>query len=285
MVRRVLLLLVCAGGAAATASAQDAVSVFGGAQVNAGRYGGDRAVSTVGLSLGTVVTQGRWRVWAAVPYLFQDAATVRTVGAGMLPVGGSVHPSMNGTTGTATGGMMGTSGMHGFNTGGSGMTGHAGPGDPLVRLDATLIGSPASSVRVAMYSAVKLPLASTSSGLGTGRWDEAIGGTFARWQGAFAVLGDVSYWHLGRAAGDPLRDVASGTLTLAHALGVSGHHLYGSLIATSPYAAGADAPVQVVAGWSHRGADHRTLAVTAGAGVTKTAPAVSLTTTWQWGLR
>ena len=277
--------MLLASGLATTGSAQDAVSVFGGAQVTAGRYGGDRAVSTIGLSLGTMATRGKWRLWAAVPYLFQDAATVRTVGAGMLPVGGATHTSMNGSTSRTYGGMMGTGGMTGYNTGGSGMTGHAGLGDPLVRVDATIIGSSVSNVRVATYAAVKAPLAPASSGFGTGRWDEAIGGTFARLQGSFSVLADVSYWHLGRVAGDPLRDVSSGTMTLARALGSTGQHVYGSLSATTPFARGADAPVQLLVGWSHRGTDHRTLAVGAGVGLTPTAPAFALTTTWQWGLR
>ena len=277
---------MCASGLATSAFAQDAVSVFGGAHLTAGRYGGDRSVSTLGLSLGTMATRGRWRLWAAFPYLFQDAATVRTVGAGMLPLGGATHSGMDGTSSGASGGMMGSGGMDGLGAGGgTGMTGHSGPGDPLVRADATVWESLGASYRVGMYSAVKVPLARASGGFGTGRWDEAIGGTFARLQGMFSLLADVSYWHLGRATGDPIRDVTTGTLTVARALGVTGQHLYGSLIATSPYASRADAPVQLVAGWSHRGADRRTFAVTAGAGLTSTAPAVSLTATWQWGLR
>ncbi len=283
--QRVPLLLLFAGGLATTGSAQDAVSVFGGAQVTAGRYGGDRAVSTVGLSLGTMATRGRWRLWAALPYLFQDAATVRTVGAGMLPVGGATHSGMNGTLSGTSGGMMGSGGMGGLDAGGSGMTGHSGPGDPLLRADATIWESTGSSYRVGMYSAVKVPLARASSGFGTGRWDEAIGGTFARLERSFSLLADLSYWHLGRVTGDPIRDVSTGTLTVARALGTTGQHLYGSLIATTPFASGAAAPMQLVAGWSHRGADRRTFAVTAGAGLTPTAPAVSLSATWQWGLR
>ena len=284
--RRIALLLMCASGLGTSGFAQDAVSVFGGAHLTAGRYGGDRAVSTLGLSLGTMATRGRWRLWAAFPYLFQDAATVRTVGAGMLPVGGTTHSGMSGTSGSASGGMMGTGSMNGeVNGSGSGMTGHAGPGDPLLRADATVWESPSASYRLGMYSSVKVPLARASGGFGTGRWDEAIGGTFARLRGTFSLLADLSYWHLGRVAGDPIRDVSTGTITVARAVGVTGQHLYGSLIATTPYTSGADAPVQVVAGWSHRGADRRTFAVTAGAGLTPTAPAVSFTATWQWGLR
>lgn len=277
---------MCATGLGTSGLAQDAVSVFGGAHLTAGRYGGDRAVSTLGLSLGTMATRGRWRLWATFPYLFQDAATVRTVGAGMLPLGGATHSGMDGTSSGASGGMMGTGGMNSAGTGsGSGMTGHSGAGDPLLRADATVWESLGASSRVGMYSAVKVPLARASGGFGTGRWDEAIGGTLARLQGTFSLLADVSYWHLGRATGDPIRDVTTGTLTVARALGVTGQHLYGSLIATTPYARRADAPVQLVAGWSHRGADRRTFAVTAGAGLTPTAPTVSVSATWQWGLR
>ena len=43
--------------------------------------------------------------------------------------------------------------------------------------------------------------------------------------------------------------------------------------------------VQLAAGWSRRDASRRVLSVTAGVGLTPTAPAVTLGAGWQWGLR
>lgn len=275
-----MLLLVFAGCIATTGSAQDSFAVFGGSQFTAGRYGGDRAVSTATFSTGVVVTFGRWRWWATVPYVLQDAATVRSVGAGMLPVGGAAHSETSGSSS----GMMGNFAMAGMNNGGSGMTGHAGHGDPLLRVDATVWGSAASSKSVALYSSVKLPLASASNGFGTGKWDEAVGATLARRSTTWAVLADVAYWHVGRSTDQPYRDVTTGTVTVGRPVGWAGQHVYGSLIAATPFANGTEGPVQLAAGWSRLGASRRTLSVTAGIGLTPTAPAFSLSAGWSWGL-
>ncbi|MBA4071163.1 MAG: hypothetical protein C0497_04895 [Gemmatimonas sp.] len=255
--------------------------MFGGSQFTAGRYGGDRAVSTANFAVGAMATFGRWRWWATVPYIFQDAATVRTVGAGMLPVGGIAHSERN----SRSSGMMGNFGIAGMNDGGSGMTGHAGYGDPVLRVDATVWGSAASTRSLALYSSVKLPFASASNGFGTGKWDEAVGATLARRSTTWAVLADVAYWRVGRSSGDPYRDVMTGTITAARPLGWVGQQVYGSLLATTPFVAGAKGPVQLGAGWSRVGASRRTLSVTAGVGMTPTAPAFSLSAGWSRGLR
>lgn len=279
--RRPLLVLVLAGGIATTGSAQDSFAVFGGSQFTAGRYGGDRAVSTVNVSVGAVATIGRWRWWATVPYIFQDAATVRTVGAGMMPVGGVAHSGRSETFN----GMMGNYRMSGMNNGGSGMTGHAGYGDPVLRVDATVWGSAVSARSLALYSSVKLPFASASSGFGTGKWDEAVGATLARRSTTWAILADVAYWRVGRSSGDPYRDVMTGTVTVARPLEWAGQHVYGSLTAATPFTNGTEGPMQVAAGWSRRSASRRTLSVTAGVGVTPTAPALTLSAGSSWGLR
>lgn len=279
--RRPLLVLVLAGGIATTGSAQDSFAVFGGPQFSAGRYGGDRAVSTASVSLGAMATFGHWRWWGAMPYVFQDAATVRTVGAGMMQVGGVAHAERNGTSS----GMMGNFDMAGMNDGGSGMTGHAGHGDPVLRVDANVWGSATSATSLAFYSSVKVPLARATNGFGTGKWDEAVGTTVARRSIAWAILADVAYWRVGRSSGDPYRDVMTGTITAARPLQWVGQQLYGSLLAATPFVAGAGAPVQLGAGWSRADASRQTLTLTAGVGVTPTAPTFSLAAGWSWGLR
>ena len=279
--RRPLLLLVFAGRIATTGSAQDSFAVFGGSQITAGRYGGDRAVSTASFTVGAMAIVGRWRWWATVPYIFQDATTVRTVGAGMMPVGGAAHSERGGTSSR----MMGNFGMAGMNNGGSGMTGHAGRGDPLLRVDATAWRSATSKTNVAFYSSVKVPLASAADGFGTGKWDAAIGTTLMRRSLGWAVLADVAYWSVGRSSGDPYRDVMTGTITAARSTKRLGQQVHASLFAATPFVAGAAGPVQLGAGWSRTVASRRTLSVTAGVGVTPTAPAFSLSAGWSWGLR
>ncbi len=279
--RRLPLVLALAASWSAAGSAQDSFSVLGGTQFTAGSYGGDRTVSTASVSVGVMATVGRWRWWATVPFVFQDAATVRTIGAGMLPVGGATHTQPTGSSG----GMMGGAGPAGMNDGGSSMTGHAGAGDPLLRVDATVWGSATATGSVALYGAVKAPLASAVSGFGTGQWDQAAGASFARHLNGVSILADAAFWHIGRAPGDPYRNVATGALSVARALERAGQHLYGSLLATTPFVQGSQGPVQLAAGWSRRDASRRVLSVTAGVGLTPTAPAVTLGAGWQWGLR
>lgn len=281
--RRSLLTLLLAVVGPTVASAQDSFVLFGNAQFSAGRYGGDRAVSTAYLSVGTLGNRGRWRWWASLPFVFQDAATVRTVGAGMVPVGGSPHGTMSGTAGGMMGG--GTSNTAGMDRGGSGMIGHAGVGDPILRLDVSPWAAPGAPQSGTIYAAVKAPVASAAEGFGTGRWDEGIGATYSRHAAAFSVLLDGAYWHVGRATTDPFRDVASGSLTLTRPLASAGQHVYASALATTPFARGWQAPVQLAIGWSRVGADRRVLAVTAGAGLTATAPALTMSASWQWSVR
>jgi len=281
MSHRLPFVLALAAGWSAIGSAQGSISVIGGTQFTAGTYGGDRAVSTANVSVGAMATVGRWRWWATVPFVFQDAATVRTIGAGMLPVGGATHTQPTGSSG----GMMGGAGLAGMGDGGSSMTGHAGAGDPLLRVDATVWGSATAAGSVALYGVVKAPIASASGGFGTGRWDQAAGASFARHLTGVSVLAEAAYWHIGRAPGDPYRNVVTGAVSVARAIGRVGQHVYGSLLATTPFVPGAQGPVQFAAGWSSRDASRRTISVTAGIGLTPTAPAITLGAGWQWELR
>ena len=279
---RWFVVVLMLGLAPAIASAQGTVALLGSSQFAAGRYGSDRAVSTLSFSAGVVATTGRLRLWANLPIIFQDAASVRTVGGGMVPVGGAPH----GSSGTASGGMMGGGGgsvfVPGMDNSGSGMTSHAGVGDPLVRLDVTAWGVPGDTRTLALFAAVKAPIARPEEGFGSGRWDEAVGAAFAHHGAAVSVFADAAFWKIGRAAGEPYRDAATGALTVARPFAQGRQSVFGTVAAATPLAVGLDEPLQLGFGWSRVGRGGRALSLSTAAGLTAAAPAVTLAAGWQW---
>lgn len=274
-VRPLALALLIVGGWSAPLVAQGTVTLVGGTQFAAGRYGTERTVSTLSVSAGAVATAGRWRWWATVPFVFQDAASVRTIGGGMVPV----DSAMNGRSGGSAGGMMNGG------SGGGGMAGNAGVGDPLVRLDVTLRGAPGSARTFAVFAAVKVPIARPSDGFGSGRWDEAIGASVAHHRGGLSLYADAAVWNIGRVAAEPYRDAVVGTVTLARTLGGTRQRIFGTLIATTPFVNGLDGSRQLGVGWSRMASDGRTLSVSATAGLSEAAPAAMIALGWLWPSR
>lgn len=279
----VLLVVLSAGLWSARLAAQGTILLMGEARFAAGRYGTDRTVSTVSVSAGVVVTTGRLRWWATVPIVFQDASSVRTLGGGMVPV----DSGLVARSGGSSGGMMSGASQSGMGMAGSGvgMLGNAGIGDPLLRLDMTLWGTPGSARAVSVFTAVKVPLARPSDGFGSGRWDEAIGASVVQHRGALSLFADAAYWNIGRVAAEPYRDAVVGAVTLARTLQGERQRLFASFVATTPFAQGLDGSRQLGLGWIRMAPDGRALSLSATAGLSAAAPAMAIALGWQWRRR
>ena len=281
-VRRLLAVLLV-GLWSAGVGAQGTILLVGETRFAAGRYGTDRAVSTLSVSAGAVVTTGRWRWWATVPIVFQDAGSVRTIGGGMVPVDSALIARSGGGSGGMMGG--GSGGGAGMAESGTGMISNAGIGDPLLRLDMTLWGAPGGARALSLFTAVKVPLARPSDGFGSGRWDEAIGASVVQHRGALSLFVDAAYWNVGRVAEEPYRDAVVGAVTLARTLRGERQRIFSSFVATTPFAQGLDGSRQLGLGWIGMAPDGRALSVSATVGLSAAAPATTIVLGWQWRRR
>jgi hypothetical protein len=91
--------------------------------------------------------------------------------------------------------------------------------DPLVQLYGQVYQS--SRTAVGLSGSLKIPLVAAGN-FGTGEWDVGGAVSLSHFVGSRTMIGaDVAYWHLGDTPELPLRDVATGTLTIGQAFGGS----------------------------------------------------------------
>ncbi len=177
-----------------------ATEIFAGAEYEQGDYGTGAKVETVSTSLGVVTRMGRVRLAAAIPY-------VRTTAPPDVVI--------------SQGGLFGTSLL----AGGSDQTGRTrreGLGDATMQAAYEL---PVAGFGASIGGGLKLPTASRTKGLGTGKVDYAVNARLARpLGGGVTPYASVGYSILGKPAGFTVRNTLSATAGTGVALseGASG---------------------------------------------------------------
>lgn len=269
-----VLLLAPAGSVAG-----QRVVYSGSAQALSGRYGLTETTRSFVLTNGLTMEQGRWRGALSVPLVMQDARWIQFGGGGMVTSGGP-HRSDSMSSG-GMGGMMG-----GSRTGSADAAhGIVGVGDPIARLDLTARdqGRYAPAVRVAI--AAKAPLTSAMSGLGTGRWDGAAGLLLSKTSGRTMLYSDAYYWVVGRTPLAPIQNLVSYSLGVGRLVGDGRRGILASVSGSTPYVRGLEAPVQAGLGVTTRRDSGSALSLFASAGLTRTAPTVSVGLGWTLPLK
>ena len=246
-------------------------SYSGWAQYATGRYQFPTQTSSLYFANGLTVVAGRLRASASIPLIVQDAGLIQYGGSGIVPTGGM--PGHDSSTGTMRGGMM---------SGGGGMVAtHMGLGDPLGRADFTLRRSAGLLASLVVTTAIKPPLASVGSGVGTGRWDYAAGATATSTISELLVVADAAYWVLGDTPALPFRN------PLAYAISVGRlHHsgnfgLLASLSGTTSILTGVPGSVIVGGGVTYRVSPAGSLSGSVSVGATRSAPAFTVGIGWQ----
>lgn len=268
------LLVVPGSGAVA-----QQLTYSGSAQVLSGRYGLTETTRSLVLTSGLAMAQGRWRAALSVPLVMQDARWVQFSGGGMVTSGGPHRGGLVSSGGM--GGMMG-----GSRTGSADAArGIVGVGDPIARLDFTARdeGRYAPAVRVAI--AAKAPLSSAGAGIGTGRWDGAAGMLLSKTGGRTMLYSDAYYWVVGRTPLAPIHNVLSYSLGIGRLVGDGRRGILASVSGSTPYVRGLAAPLQAGLGFTARRDDGNALSLFASAGLTRTAPALSLGLGWTLPVR
>jgi len=140
----------------------------------------------------------RIRVEIAIPYIDQDTPFVRFAGGMPVPTGRHHADAPNPKD-------------HGGGGGGGG--GHGGPievpdpgtlnfdqrglGDPILRVDAVILGDLSFGRALGVWAAVKAPIADAGSAFGTGEWDSGCGLAFAFNTNQTWFWAEAGYWLLG----------------------------------------------------------------------------------------
>lgn len=156
----------------------------------------------------------------------------------------------------------------------------SGFGDPLFRLDVTLLDDRTRGLQVALAGSVKPPLVDIGSGLGTGMTDVAAGGSVFKAAGSTSLFADVLFWKYGDPEGLDFQD------TLSYSVGVGrliGHGRWSALVSLAGFShgiEGAAAPLQLnIAMLTLLG--RQSFAITAGVGLTDSSGDFSIGTSWR----
>ena len=268
------LLTVVSGSAPA-----QSLAYVGGAQYATGDFVFTERTWSAYLSNGLAWSAGRLRAAASIPLILQPGGWLQYGGAGtVVPTGGMAgSPGSSGSSRGATGG-----GMHGTTMTPSSSTpfNRAGVGDPIGRIEWALTAD-AAHPTVSIVGAAKAPLADVNSGYGTGRWDVGAGLSSAMNVGGVSIFADAVYWKLGNPPGASIRNAVVYAISAGRALALSPWSVLGSLSGASSLSAGVEAPVQAGVGVGYLLESGRSLFVTVGAGLTRTAPALSTGLGWR----
>lgn len=255
-----------------------------GLGVTTGTYLFEERTTNWSLSAGLALEESGFTLRGAVPFYYQNTTLVSGTGTGHIPTGGSSSGAVADSGQTRKhGGDMGMrpSLPHGaVDVPPSAVTGYqAAVGDPAVSLNWRSQGTGAT--RVGVGGVVKIPVADTAT-FGTGERDVGAMAGVSHLIGDGIMVGlDLAYWWLGDLEDLELRDLISGTASLAYL----SENRWGATVLVSGGTAvldGYDAPFSVGAG-VHRLAGASSWSLVSTAGLTETAP--DLTVGLLWSLR
>ncbi len=277
--RRVAVTVAMLITAAVSAPAQS-LAYVGGVQYATGSFIFTQRTWSAYLSNGLSWSSGRLRVSASIPLVLQPAGWLQYNGSGMMvPTGG--------LAGATTGSPGNTSGMGGAMHGGtitpaSGMPfSGVGLGDPVGRIDVALSQTEAGRPSISLVGAVKAPIADVGSGFGTGKWDAGVGLSGAMSANGISVLAEAVYWKTGNPSGASLRNAVAYALSIGRALPSSHWSLLGTVSGATSLWTGLEGPVLAGVGVGYLLESGSSVFVTAAAGLTRTAPAISTGLGWR----
>ncbi len=269
-------------GVAAPVSAQS-VTYTGSVQVSTGDYiFTDRTTSLYFVS-GLELAAGPVRVSGTVPVIGQSTPWV-TYGPTVVPSGGAAGGEVaRQVGGRRAGGARGRT-IVTLPVPEEGVGYSTGLGDPLVRADLELMTDRGSRPSLRINASTKVPVAEMDGGFGTGAWDVGGGLSLAKRLGRGSLFMDVSYWDFGDLPDLELQNALAYGLAYGRVLGSGRWSVLTSISSWTSIVDGADPPVQLGVGLSRLFSTGRSVSVTAGVGLTETAPDVSIALGWRLDL-
>ena len=262
---------------AARPASSQSLSYVGGLQYATGDFIFTQRTWSAYFSSGLSWSAGRVRASASVPLVMQDAGWLQYSGAGMMVPTGGVSGSD-----TRIGSGMGSGMQNGHMTPSAGVPfSRIGIGDPIGRVEFALVSGEGGSPSVSVVGATKAPLADVNRGFGTGKWDVGAGLSSAVSVGGTSVFADAVYWKLGNPPGAGLRNAVAYGLSVGRVLPARGWSVLATVSGASSFWDGLEAPVQAGAGVSHLLDSGSSLSIFSAAGLTRTAPTISVGVGWR----
>jgi hypothetical protein len=136
------------------------------------------------------------------------------------------------------------------------------------------------NVSLSATTGVKAPVGSVSQGFSTGEWDYGGGLALSAGSGRALLLLDAMYWKLGDMPGLELRDGVSYGATVGTLVGRRRVSLLASILGSSRITDVVSAPVQIGVAVGYLSSARRSVNVGIYAGLTRSAPDISLTLGW-----
>lgn len=271
-----LALTACATVVTGRAPAQT-VSWTGAVQASSGDYGFGERTSSLSITNGLTLSAGRLRVSASLPVIVQSNPWVTQVGAGRFPYGGPHHGAGDGSSMHAGSGHGGGGGHVGADTG---RFDTIGIGDPVMFATLELARAVRGNVSLSATTGVKAPVGSVGQGFSTGEWDYGGGLAVSAGSARALLLLDAMYWTLGDMPGLELRDGVSYGATVGTFVGSRRVSLLASVLGSSRITDAVSAPVQLGLAVGYLTSARRSVNVGIYAGLTESAPDISMTVGW-----
>ena len=265
------LLLTCL---TPTVALSQELAYTGGLQFGTGRYLFETRTNSLYLLSGFDLSAGRLRLGASLPFVIQSTPWI-TYGAVPLPSGGQMAGEVARQAGRGQRRIV----LPVTTVSDT----HAGIGDPLVRADVEVLTDAGGRPSIRVGATAKPPVGSIDDGFSTGEWDYGAGLTLAKRLDDNTLSADLGFWRFGDLDDLVLDDAWAYSVSYGRVLADGRWSL---LVSGSGYSAilpGEDPPVQVGLGigriFSRRGAVTGTVA----AGITDTAPDLSVGLGWRVG--
>jgi hypothetical protein len=204
---------------------------------------------------------------ASIPIILQNTPWITYTGSGLFPSGGTkdIDDDMRGrvrlpdTTDYA----------------------NLGIGDMFLRGDLELLAMRGLRPGLQISGSVKVPFADADQGFGTGEWDAGFGLSTSMSSGGLILFAETVYWFLGDLPGLVLDDVISYGLSVGHPFSGGKIGLIASFLGYTRTIEGVDPPMQVSLGLTYLTGGGRSLSGSLSAGLTESAPDVSVSFGWQ----
>lgn len=293
--------LLAVGASALTAQEVD---YFGSMQYARGSYIFTETTNSWSLTNGLSLTLDRLRLSASLPVVYQNSGAVSWVGGVPIPTGGEDHGAVANRPSGGRDVPMGRRGSgSGSGTGQGGSLALAAsrtalgdtveaPGDYELSVSDPLFSAGYEVLRANSFygsmeltGAVKPPLATVESGVGTGEWDYAAGISAALGAGRSVLLfADVAYWWYGDMSELELRN----GLGFGAGFGATLSPNVSALLAFSGSQSlidDVDAPMSLAGSLNIRLMDRARLSLGASAGLTEATPDFTAFVGWSVGLR
>jgi len=259
--------LTALAGAGPAAGQQ--IDYSGSVQYASGDYLFPARSSALFLYNGLGLTAGRVRLSASLPLVFQRTPWV-------------IYSDATGTDSVGDGATAGQDATGGVEAVVADTVSYEeiGLGDPMARLDLRLLDERGLRPSIRVTLDVKVPVGDVERGFSSGEWDYAGGLSAMKSLGTTFVFIDVAYWYMGDMPGVELENSLAYGAGVGQSLGAGRLGLLASIFGSSPIQPTVDPPLQVSLGLSYLMDLRRSLMISASAGLTDSAPDISLSFGW-----